>query len=134
MVAGILGWAESHDGMPTTMRDGRLQSCNYTSTNNVGAATITIAQSSEKTIERKGLERSFTTDLENTEDRLDYREVEVGLGDQAIYGTGKQGPSFIYRLRWRNGNEIEYSIDANFYKERDPAEILPMLKELAAGL
>lgn len=133
-ISRIFGWEGANEAMPTTMREGRLQSCYYTSTNNVGAATITISQSSERTIERAGLERSFATDLANTEDRLDYEEVSAGLGDQSIYGRGKRGPSHTYRLRWRVGNTTDYSVDLSAYKKLDSEIVLARLKELAAAL
>jgi len=130
----VLNWGGANDAMPTTMSDGRIQSCYYSSTDNVGAATITVTQSSEKTIERKGLERSFASDLSNEEGRLSYKTVDANLGDQAIYGFGKRGPSYSYRLQWRVGNTTRYSIDATAYKEQDPEVMLEKLKELTALL
>ncbi len=116
------------------MRDGDLQSCYYNSTNNVGAATITIGRSSESTIARKGLERSFATDLASTDARLSYKAIADGYGDETIYGYGQRGPSHIYRLRWRVGNELEYSIDVNAYTKVEPAEVLGPIRELAKKL
>ncbi|PHI19999.1 hypothetical protein CEQ90_09665 [Lewinellaceae bacterium SD302] len=133
-VAAALGWAGSNDGMPTTMRDGRLQSCYYSSNDNVGAATISISTSNENTIASKRLERSFTTSLEKTDGQLKYEEVSASLGDQAIYGSGKNGPAFSYRLDWRVGNTVSYSVDASYYQERDKDDVLVALKELAAKL
>lgn len=130
MVAQALGWEGANEAMPTTMSDGRIQSCFYSSTNDIGASTMTIKQSSERTIERKGLERVFATDLTN-EGKLTFEDVSGALGDQAIFGHGKTGPSFTYKLRWRDGNAVDYSVDATYYKKMDPAAVLVNLRKLA---
>lgn len=133
-VAQDLGWEGSIDPVPTTMRDGRLQSCFYSSTNSVGAATITVSQSSERTIERKGLAQSFAKDLASTDGPLTYRTISDGFGDETIYGYGKRGPNHNYRLRWRTGDHTEYSIDMNAYKKLDEQSVLEKLKVLAAKM
>jgi len=133
-VAQDLSWEGSNDPIPTTMRDGRLQSCFYSSTNTVGAATITIAQSSDRTIERKGLEQAFQKDLSNTDGTLTYRSVPDGFGDETIYGYGKRGPNHTYRLRWRAANHTDYSIDVVAYKKLDEQVVLERIKVLAARM
>ena len=132
-VASTLGWKSSFDGAPTTMRDGRLQSCLFTAEDNSGGLTAVSSQSDARTIERKGLERSYTTDLEDTEGRM-TKEAVADLGDQAIYAYGKRGPNHMYKLRWRSGNEIEYWVEYRSTKQRDAAAVLSQLKALAAKL
>ena len=133
-VAAALLWAGANKGMPTEMRDGRLQSCYFTSTDNVGAVTVTIARSNERIIENKSVKGAFASTLAKTDGKLKWREISADLGDQAIYGSGKTGPAYTYRLEWRRGNEVQYTIDASYYKEEDEEDVLNRVLTLARQL
>jgi len=104
------------------------------SKDNSGQASITISRSDERTITGKYLERAYSSDLTKEDDRLTYEEVNIGLGDQAIYISGKQGPHHFYKLRWRQGNEVDYDVTLRSSKKRDKAATLETLKGLAERL
>lgn len=114
------------------MRDGRLQSCLFMSKGNSGGqVSATISRSDKRIIEGKYLEKAFVSTLAKEDDRLTFEEVNVGLGDQAIYTYGKDGVQHLYKLRWRQGNEIDYNITLRATKKQDKAAMLDLLKSLA---
>lgn len=133
-ITTAFGWSGSHEGRLTTMRDGRLQSCLFMSKDNSGQASATISRSDERIIEGKYLERAFVSTLAKEDDRLTFEEVNIGLGDQAIYTHGKDGVQHLYKLRWRQGNEIDYDISLRATKKQDKAVVLEKLKSLATRL
>jgi len=130
-IAAAFGWSASMEGAPTTMRDGRLQSCLFMSKGNSGQASITISHSDARTIEAKYLESAYVRDLAREDDRLTSEEVKAGLGDQTIYTTGKRGLHHLYKLRWRQGNEIDYDVTLRSTKKRNKTAMLETLKGLA---
>lgn len=133
-VAAAFDWPGSNDPMRTTMSKGRLQSCYYTNSAGIGASTITISQSSERTIERKGLEATFAADLTKEDDRFTWSELPEGPGDQTLYGSGKNGPNHTYILRWRSGNEVEFSVDYSSSQKQDAEAMKAVLMKLAQRL
>lgn len=133
-IVAAFGWASSNEGRLTAMRDGRLQSCLFMSKDGSGQASVTISLSDERTIERKYLEKSFVSTLAKEDDRLSFEEVNAGLGDQAIYTTGKRGPHHLYKLRWRKGNEVDYDVTLRATKKQNKTAMLATLKGLAERL
>jgi hypothetical protein len=133
-VATTFGWASGTEGQPNSMREGQVQNCYFSARDDAGFVNITISQSDARTIERKYLERAFTKDLAREDDLLVFEEVNVGLGDQAIYTTGKKGPHHLYQLRWRKGNEVDYDITLRTSRKQNKAAIFEKLKSLATRL
>ncbi|TXF90389.1 hypothetical protein FUA23_06255 [Neolewinella aurantiaca] len=134
LVAETFGWAGSGEGQPNSMSDGRVQNCTFMSTDNSGLAHITISKSDERTIEMKYVERAFIRDLEREDDRISSIELPAELGDQTIYTTGQKGPHYLYVLRWRVGNLIDYNITLRTNKRQEKDAVLKQLKSLAAKL
>lgn len=131
-VASTFGWEGTNESIPTTMSEGRLQGCYYAPPKGAESVTISVTQSTERTISAKYLENAFKKDLASTDGN--HEQVAADLGDQAIYNYGKNGPNYTYRLRWRDGNEVDYFVEFKSSQEMDAAAILPKLQQLAEML
>lgn len=132
-VAMALGWTGATDGIAKEFFEKRLQGCEFTGNGIEGGLAASITSSQPRTIQNKGLERAFTTDLEDN-DRLTFRDAGNGIGDQSIYGYGKRGPNYLYILRWRDGNEYDYKLEYRSSKELDEAAVLTQLNALATKM
>lgn len=132
-IATALNWKGAHDGVSKSFYDGRLQACEFTATANEGGLSASITNSDEKAIERGGLNRAYASDLNRTEGIV-YELVKINLGDQSIYGFGKNGPNYHYILRWRKGNLVDYKLDYRSSKKLDDRIVLKQLIALAAEL
>lgn len=134
LVTTTFGWKGSTDGVPTTMQNGMLNACQFTSTSNEGSVTAAISYSTERTIEGKYLERSFQNDLANQDEAMTCSALDIGLGDEAIYSHGRRGPNYVYKLRWRNGNKVDYSLTYRSPRLLNQEVILEHLKVLSSKL
>lgn len=133
-VSSVFGWSGTNESRPITMRDGMLKSCYYSSPTDEGNVTISITQIEEQAISNKYLEKTYAKNLTAPNGPLKYEEVTTDLGDQSIFGSGKNGPNFTYQLSWRAGNEVDYSVVAKRSEAMDAAVVLPKLKALAEKL
>jgi len=134
LIAETFGWERSMDGQPAAMFDGRMQGCTFTPGGSVGGDfVVTVTQSDARTIEMKYLEKAFSRDLSDN-DRLTSVETTPTLGDQTVFSHGKRGPAYLYQLRWREGNELDYVLTFRSRKQKDKADMETKLRVLAARL
>ncbi len=134
LVATALGWKKSAPGVSSSMRNGTLNTCLFTGTSNEGSVSAVISYSDPITIENKYLERSFKNTLARANDKMSVKAVPTTLGDEAIYSYGEQGPNIVFKLQWRRGNSVEYSISYRADKPYDEDVMLERLETLAQKL
>lgn len=131
-IAQIIGWEGYSDGRPNGINSENLKVCDYGA--NSGNLQITFRRYDDDVIERKGLEDAFKTELESPAENFTSIEVFDGLGDQAVYLQGVEGPNNVYFLKWRFGNHTEKSVRFISSQEFDSNEKLNQLKQIANKL
>ena len=128
-IAAIIGWEDYNEGLPNAISSEKQKVCDY-STNLSGALSIAFFRHDDSNPEGKYLERAFN----KTPEGMTYQDVSAGLGDQAIYSFGKNGPNYVYNMRWRFGNHTEKRLFLRSPTERNPEETLEQLKAVATKI
>ncbi len=129
-IAEIMGWDDYLDAMSNSMNGEKYQACDY-ATNLSGTLTILLTRHDDSNPDGRYLERAFEQALANEGKDMKWQAAS-GFGDEVIYGFGKTGPNYSYKLRWRFGNHTEHSLLLRAPKERNAEETLNQLKEIAA--
>lgn len=134
-VGDTLGWTDTVEGQAASMSEGRVQGCTFGRSGGEGGnLAVMISKADARGLEKKYIERAFATDLAREEEDNSFTEVTPTLGDQTIMGVGKKGPSHVYQLRWRIGNQIDYQLTLRTRDEQDAGQMQTKLRALAAKL
>ena len=134
-VGETFGWSDVVEGQPASMSKGRVQGCTFNRRGSEGGTlAIMVSHIDARGVANKYVERAFATDLSNKNPDKTFAEVTPKLGDQTVFGHGKQGPHIAYQLRWRTGNQVDSNLTVRFPAEQDPADIQAKLRTIAAKL
>ncbi|MEO0790444.1 MAG: hypothetical protein AAFY36_17400 [Bacteroidota bacterium] len=130
-VIAAFGWSGGTGPFPNQMNREDFQSCDYVGDGQDGRLTIQTKRMGAEATYKKYLELNFQAALNNTSGSMTWRSVD-GLGDQAIYGYGQNGPNQVYRLEYRLGNHTSINLSHMGSLERDPESTLTALTALAS--
>lgn len=130
-VAAALGWKSALDPEPNQLNSEKLQACDYIDANYKGRLTVSQERFEGRIVEGGYLSRSYQSTLEKTDSDLKWRSVESDLGDEAIYGHGKNGPNHTYTLQWRFGEHTQLILSLRGGEKRNQDETLEKLIQLA---
>jgi hypothetical protein len=133
-VVAALGWSGGSGPFPNEFNDDDLQACDYVGDGTDGRLQILLTRYDADAIERGFLEGAFDDYLAGAYGDLTWAPVADGLGDEALYGTGMEGPNQIYHLVYRYGNHTQVSLRHLGSEARDAASTQATLLALADDL